>query len=428
MSHAQLKSGAPSTDHCLDSGAMSDLQTLDWKPERHEVRPWRQRTVRGPRVDRLTTEVTVSLPPLIASAQYPMDTHLSTMTAASAGGLGNLNLVHGRTLDGLNHLQLRAESIDSSKIENIDASLADYGRALLGVGANASAVSMASATTAMTRLIKDAAATGSIRLDAILDAHRELFARNSDEIARAGRVRIVQNWIGGSDYAPRAALYVPPPPETVSGYLDDLLIFANRDDLNPIAQAAIVHAQFESIHPFIDGNGRIGRALIHAVLRRRRVSRHLTTPIASALVADRDSYFAALGDYRAGRASTIVTMLARAASLATAECWTTAKRIGEIREAWSHVLGGTRPGTLLHRLLDELTEEPIINVDLMAQHIGATSEEIRQAIATAVNAGVLRPAPRSRRSPVWLANDVLAEVNDLSLRIQSASRTSTLGN
>ncbi|MGA1836853.1 Fic family protein [Herbiconiux sp. 11R-BC] len=62
---------------------------------------------------------------------------------------------------------------------------------------------------------------------------------------------------------------MPPPPETVDDYLDDLLAFANRDDLPPLTQAAIVHAQFESIHPFTDGNGRIGRALIHAVLRRR---------------------------------------------------------------------------------------------------------------------------------------------------------------
>ena len=398
----------------------------DWAPSTHEVRPWRQRTVRGPRADRLLREVAVSLPPMIAGADYPMDRSLTAMTSASAGALGNLNLVHGRTLDGLNHLQLRAESIDSSKIENIGASLADYGRALLGDGANSSAVSMASATAAMTRMIRDAQTTGTIRRTAMLEAHHDLMARNPDEAARAGRFRTVQNWIGVSDYAPNGALYVPPPPERVEAYLDDLFAFANRDDLPPIAQAAITHAQFESIHPFIDGNGRIGRALIHAVLRRRRVSRHLTIPIASALVADRDTYFAALGDYREGRARTIVAMLARSASLATRECWVTAERIGEIRAEWGETVGGTRPGTLRHRLLDLLTEEPIVNEPLVVEQIGAPPAEVAEEIARLVDAGVLARARRSRRSPVWLAGAVLEEVQRLSERIQAASRTSAL--
>ena len=89
------------------------------------------------------------------------------------------------------------------------------------------------------------------------------------EVRYAGRIRDMQNWIGGSDYSPRDALYVPPPPETVEGYLDDLIRFANRNDLPVLSQAAVAHAQFESVHPFTDGNGRIGRALINAILRRR---------------------------------------------------------------------------------------------------------------------------------------------------------------
>ncbi len=139
------------------------------------------------------------------------------MTAASAGDLGHLDLVHGRTLEALNHLQLRAESVDSSKIENVDASLADYGRALLGVGANASAVSMASATAALTRMISDAETTRVIRPEAILQAHQDLFRHHAEEGHRAGTFRTTQNWIGGSDYSPVGAGHVPPPPETVPG-------------------------------------------------------------------------------------------------------------------------------------------------------------------------------------------------------------------
>ena len=81
-------------------------------------------------------------------------------------------------------------------------------------------------------------------------------------------LRTVQNWIGGSDYSPRDALYVPPPPDTVHAYMNDLTEFANRTDIPVLIQAAIAHAQFESIHPFTDGNGRIGRALINTIFRR----------------------------------------------------------------------------------------------------------------------------------------------------------------
>ncbi|HEY9395164.1 MAG TPA: Fic family protein, partial [Nocardioides sp.] len=232
------------------------MTDTDWPPHTYVTLPYKQRIPRGPRVDRLLREVTVALPPHIADLDLVLERPVAAMTTASAGALRHLDLVHGRTMDGLNHLQLRTEAIDSSKIEHVEASLADYGRALLGIGANSSATSMASATQAMQRLISEADTTRKITSDAILRAHRDLFARHPDEAANAGRFRVVQNWVGGSDYAPRDTLHVPPPPETVIDYIEDLVAFANRDDLSPIAQAAIVHAQFESIHPFIDGNGR----------------------------------------------------------------------------------------------------------------------------------------------------------------------------
>lgn len=396
------------------------MTDTDWAPHTYVTRPYRQRIPRGPRADRMLREVTVALPPHIADLDLTLGRPVAAMTTASAGALRHLDLVHGRTMAGLNHLQLRTEAIDSSKIEHVEASLADYGRALLGIGANASAVSMASATQAMERLIREADTTRKITSDAILRAHGDLFARHPDEAAGSGRFRTVQNWVGGSDYAPRDTLHVPPPPETVVDYIEDLVAFANRDDLSPIAQAAIVHAQFESIHPFIDGNGRIGRALIHAVLRRRRASRHLAVPIASALVAHRDRYFAALDDYRAGTASTIIAMLAASTTIATTESWKTAKALDGIRRGWGAAAGDPRPGSAAYRLLDLLTEEPILNAELATRRIGL--EDAEGTIDSLERAGILTRTKRTRRSPVWVAPAVLAEVEDLSARIQQQAR------
>jgi Fic family protein len=402
---------------------MTVAEALDWAPHTSEVRPWRQRVRRGPRADRLVREVTVMLPPMIRDLDFRPDRALAAMTSASLGALSHLDLVHGRSMDGLNHLQLRAESVDSSKIENIEASLADYGRALLGTRASASAVSMASATRAMARLIDDAARTRRIRLDAVLDAHRELFARHPDEAHRAGSLRTTQNWVGGSDYSPLGALHVPPPPETVTAYLEDLVAFANRDDLPILVQTAIVHAQFESIHPFIDGNGRIGRALIHAVLRRRRAARHLTVPVASALVAHRDRYFDALEAYRRGHARPVIALVAASSSIATAESWRTATRIRVLRETWQEAVPEARPGTPTSRLLDLLTEDPIVTAPLVADRIDASEATAHETVRRLVAAKVLKRASGTRRAPVWLAPALLDEVHDLSVRIQAVSRT-----
>lgn len=396
----------------------------DWPTHVQEVRPYRQRITRE-RADRILREVEVNLPPYIAELDYPAQRELTTMVTSSAGGLGHLDLVHGRTLKALSHLQLRAEAIDSSKIEDIDADLADYGRALIGEGGSASARSMAAATSALIQMIEAATTSRRITPEAVLQAHRELFRYQPEEQERAGRFRTVQNWIGGSDYSPRNALWVPPPPELVPGYLEDLFTFANRDDLPALTQAAIAHAQFESIHPFIDGNGRIGRALIHAILRRRRAARHLTVPIASALVAHRDRYFAALNAYRVGAAAPIITLLARSTTLATIESWQAVDAITHVHEEWRDRVGAN-PGSPPYRLMELLTEEPVINSGLVQQRLRIPATQAKAAIAILVESRVLVGLPRTRRSPVWLAGDILTELESLSSRIQEASRR--LGN
>lgn len=130
------------------------------------------------------------------------------------------------------------------------------------------------------------------------------------EKAYAGRLRDMQNWIGGSDWSPREALYVPPPPRTVEDYMADLVRFANRHDLGVMEHAAIVHAQFESIHPLTDGNGGIGRALINTVFPRRGATRRVVIPLASAVVARREDYFAALGAHRTGDVGPLLSAFA----------------------------------------------------------------------------------------------------------------------
>jgi len=205
-------------------------------------------------------EITVSLPPMIARRDVPFSAALASEVESAVQEITALDNSAGETLDALRLLLLRTESVASSKIERVQASLEDFARALHGIKTNPSAVSMVAATRALTPMVGKVGETGVIDLETITDSHAALMIGEPAERDYAGRLRDMQNWVGGSDHSPRAAVFVPPPPDTVQSYLEDLISFSNRDDLPVLVQAAIAHAQFESIHPFIDGNGRIGRA------------------------------------------------------------------------------------------------------------------------------------------------------------------------
>lgn len=176
----------------------------------------------------------------------------------------------------------------------------------------------------------DAAGKGPITGDNLTTAHRLLMAPDFYTARDSGIVRDVQNWIGGSDHTPVDALYVPPPPELVHELMTDLLAFTNRTDLPILAQAAIAHAQFQSIHPFTDGNGRIGRALISAILRRRGLTGRVTVPLASVLLADTGGYFDRLTDCRAGDADGFVEYVAHAATVSSYAAQESARALAEL--------------------------------------------------------------------------------------------------
>jgi Fic family protein len=119
------------------------------------------------------------------------------------------------------------------------------------------------------------------RLDqsAILAMQRALIGGHDPD--NAGRWREEQVWIGGDSFGPHGADFIPPHHEHIPALMDDFVRFAGRTDLPLLSQTAIAHAQFETIHPFTDGNGRTGRALIHSMLRGHGLTRNVTVPVSA---------------------------------------------------------------------------------------------------------------------------------------------------
>nr|WP_206442977.1 Fic family protein [Candidatus Protofrankia californiensis] len=166
---------------------------------------------------------------------------------------------------------LRCESASSSRIENLPSGAKAIALAELGSTDERNATAIVGNVAAV-----KAALDLADRLDqgAILAMHSALMTRHAPRIA--GRWREEQVWIGGDSYGPHAAAFVPPHHRHVPALMDDLARFISRTDLPSLSQAAIAHAQFETIHPFPDGNGRTGRALIHGMLRGHGLTRNVT--------------------------------------------------------------------------------------------------------------------------------------------------------
>lgn len=370
----------------------------------------------------MVRDVTVALPPRIGERD-------ARCSAATAGAMEDalaeiaaLDRAHGVDLAALGSVLLRTESVASSKIEGIASTMDDYARALHGSRASEPAVAMMAATEALDQMMGRVDRAEPIGIDLLIDAHRRLMRDDPRERAYAGRIRDVQNWIGGSDHSPRNALYVPPPPGLVSAYLDDLMAFVNRMNVPILAQAAVAHAQFESIHPFTDGNGRVGRALINVILRRRGATTAVVVPIASGLVGDRDRYFGQLTAYREGDPEPMMAELAAASLAAAHESRTTAQRLSGLPEQWRNVVGRVRRGSATDQLLAGLTAAPIFTVDEAAARIDAPLSGAYAAVERLHAAGVLRVLTPSRRNRVWGAADVLDELDDLGIRIAAATR------
>src|SRR6266545_2752505 len=200
------------------------------------------------------------------------------------------------------------------------------------------------------------------RLDAeaILAMHQALMHPDHEDIA--GRWRTEQVWIGGSDYGPHSADFVPPHHDHVPALMADLTRFIQRDDIPTLVQAAIAHAQFETIHPFPDGNGRTGRALVHALMRARGLTRNVTVPVSAGLLTSTDDYFATLDRYRVGDCTRIVTLLAEASFAAIANGRQLVMELRDTRRRWDGVIAA-RKDAAVWRLADVLLRQPVIDAE-----------------------------------------------------------------
>lgn len=363
----------------------------------------------------------VFLPEPLEADIYDLPGEIATVVSEAEVAISQLSHF-GPRLAPLARLLLRTESIASSKVEGLQVDAKQLARAEvrddIGRKASVEALEILANVDAMQFAIEETAHVGRITPHEIVAIHRVLMERSHPRIA--GRPRDKQNWIGGNDYNPCGADFVPPPPELVDPLLEELCRFCERDDLPPLVQASLAHAQFETIHPFDDGNGRTGRALVQVILRRRGLAPSYVPPISVILARNKERYIRGLTAYRADRVLEWVEVFSLAALEASKLAERYLDRVTGLQEKWRARLRNSvnpRSDAAAWSLIDVLPGHPVVTLPV---GVGATRKSkpaVNGAIAQLETAEVLRPLSESKRNRAWEASELLDLIVDLEAGI-----------
>lgn len=320
----------------------------------------------------------------------------------------------GRLSGPLLGVLLRSESSSSSQIEQITASARAIAEAQVTGEGTGNAALIAANVHAMAQALQEA---GPITADRIERVQRAILHRIPD-LAGWRREPV---WIGGGG-TPITADFVPPDHHRIPAAIDDLVAFTTRDDLPVLAQAAIAHAQFETIHPFADGNGRTGRALVHLVLHDKGLTTHATVPVSGGLLVAKRRYFDALTAYRDGNAGPILTVFAHAALHAADRGRELAARIIAIQDGWRRQITA-RSDSAIWRVIDVLPEHPVGDAEGIAAAVGSDPRNIHRQLRTLVDAGILVESRHHKsRRYLFRAPALLAVLDDYADEFGRRSR------
>ncbi|CAB0523477.1 Fic family protein [Corynebacterium diphtheriae] len=313
------------------------------------------------------------------------------------------------SLEGVARLLLRSEAVASSRIEGIAPNSDKVAMAILARESDSEIRGFKESATAVARNVAildtintDLAYKDELVLDDIVAMQTALVAEKPLQ-----GVRTTQNWIGGSDYHPLDAAFVPPPPAQVPRLLDDLIEYFNGADHAALVQAALVHAQFETIHPFPDGNGRVGRAMIHALLQRRGLTDAAVLPVSMVLATLGDRYVDGLTKFREGDVLAWISFFVEAAQ-------------GSMRALKSN--------STEFQLLKKLPAMPLVTVPIVKSELGISSTSTaRDALDSLTDAGILRKKVIGVGGLLgYFANDVFMLVDDaerqLAFRLRPAEQ------
>lgn len=388
------------------------MTSTSWPALDREERVWIPSTVWGAAAERQTARRSyrAAVPPLIAELRPEPDA--ATLAAAEEADreLSRFDAELGSRVSAFAPVLLRSEAASSSQIENLTASARAIFSAELGGKTGRNAQEIAANTRSLQAALD---LSQDISVDAILTMHEVLL--HDQPRHTPGEWRREAVWIGTRSDSPLGAEFVAPASERVPALVDDLVAFADRPDVPSLVAIAVAHAQFETIHPFTDGNGRTGRALAQAMLRHRGITRSVAVPVSAGLLADVEGYHAALTAYRGGDVSPIVRAFADASLRAVGNARRLVADIDGIRAEWGERLTARRDSNAW-KILDILVRRPVLDAVAVARELGVQPPNVYPPMKALLDAGIVKSKAEHDIGPFWRSDQILAAIDGFARR------------
>lgn len=361
-------------------------------------------------------EYQAALPLLIAERSVAVPDDLSARISALLVEMARFDVELGQRADNVPTMLLRSESSASSQIDRLTSTAQSVALAELYPKASSDARLVVANMIATQRALDLPAG---LTLEGIVEIH-DLLLDNSHLENQTNsafeKLRQKPVWLGGTSFTPHTALFVPPAFQHVPEYMADLIEFGTRSDLNPVVKAAILYAQFQTVHPFLTANGQTGRALIHHIFRAEGVLSSTLIPVSVGFLHNIDSLINALQSYREGDPLVIIEELVSALELALFVSRVTETSIESLLEDWDNLVGH-RKGSKIRQLPKALVKQPVVNSAYLADSLGVTQRTATTLILRACEYGMLRHMGKRQRGDFYQSDaiiNVLDEINEAS--------------
>lgn len=349
------------------------------------------------------------LPAPLVDSEAELSTSSVRSTERAAAAVIRLGDRLPAAWEPLARLMLRAEGMASSNIEGVRAPIAAVAAAPLR-GAGGAAGWVADNLETVTQAL---AATGAdLTISTLHQWHAALMRHSTLPQEMIGAARKLQNWIGGT--SPLDAVFVPPPAMHVAPLLEDLVAYSNRDDIDPVHQAALAHAQFETIHPYADGNGRIGRVLVLWILA-RRLQVAAPPPMSTVIARDIGGYLSGLHLFRSGSVEEWIRWFAGALQRSGDQALEWLSGVEQVVREWRSKVEPLRIDAAARRLVETLPAHPVISVEVASEAAGVSRTAALTALKTLAELGILQDldAPvegMGRPARLWVSREMVDQV------------------
>lgn len=305
---------------------------------------------------------------------------------------------------------IKREAVLSSRIEGTQATLGELLAADAGAAVERSPDDLREVGNYVVALEYGMGrlATLPLSLRLVTELHEKLMRGVRGEHATPGEFRKSQNWIGVPGCTLQNASYVPPPVEHMMKCLGDWEAFLHDHSLPPLAQAAMLHSQFEAIHPFLDGNGRVGRLLITLFLIERDI---LPTPLlylSAFFEATRSEYYDRLkGVTERAAWQEWIEYFLNGVGRMSEDALSRAERINRLFAEWTAALSGTAGGGTAMAILNGLKENPFCTINKMAGQLSIAFTTAQRGVEKLVSRGILKQVGGAKRNRVYCAQQVM---------------------